>query len=124
MELGEVLQAAQAAWSNVISIGALIVTIISGYLVVAYVAGNDMTRSQVVIVNTLYVLFISVALMSGRAFTIRATELMRISVELSNERLSSSWMPDLVYGWRVVYLVAVAASLKFMWDIRHKRKGH
>jgi hypothetical protein len=55
MELAELVQATQAAWSNVISIGALIITIISGYLVVAYVAGRDMTRSQVVIVNSLYV---------------------------------------------------------------------
>ena len=121
MELGEVLLAAQAAWGNVISVGALIVTIISGYLVVAYVAGKDMTRTQVIIINTLYVLFMTASLMSGRAFTIRATELMQIAVELSDERLSSPW-PDVIYFWRFVYLSAMAASLKFMWDIRHTAK--
>lgn len=119
MDVGEVLQAAQAAWSNVISIGALLVTIISGYLVVAYVAGKNMTRSQVVIVNTLYVLFLTLILMSGRAFTMRATELMWIAVELSNQRLSDP-NPHFVYAIRFVFVFALVASLKFMWDIRHQ----
>ena len=99
--MGELLQAAQAAWATTISTGALLTTILSGYLIVAWVAGKDMSRSQIVIVNALYVAFYSLTLVSTHIFTMRATELMQIAVELSNERLSRPF-PDIAHVLGVV----------------------
>lgn len=101
------------------SLGAVIIALLSGYPVVAYVAGRDMTRSQIVIVSTLYVLLSILALMPILAFAMRAMELMQFAVSLSNRPLSGP-RPNLIQALLVVWLFALAASLEFMWDIRHK----
>lgn len=121
MEAGELLQAGQAAWSSALSVGAILVTITSGYLVVAYVAGKDMTRPQVTIVNCLYALVFVFSLVSTLAFVMRATELMQVAAELSNQRISGPRPVPALLG-HVLWLFVLAASLKFMWDIRHKTK--
>ena len=122
MSEGELIQVAQETWGNVISLIAITITILSGYLVVAYAAGRDMSRSQVAIVNTLYVLIFSLMLMSIYTLTMRATEMGQLSIELSTDRRLGP-RPEIPILLLAVFSFCLVASLKFMWDIRRKQKG-
>lgn len=123
MSEGELIQATQATWGNVISLIGITITILSGYLIVAYVAGRDMSRSQVVIVNTRYVLIFSLMLMSVYTLTLRATEMGQLSIEASAQR-SLGPRPEIPFLLLAVFSFCLLASLKFMWDVRQKGKQH
>ncbi|MEP1469335.1 MAG: hypothetical protein ABJK25_00020 [Halieaceae bacterium] len=120
MTEGEAIQAAQATWANVITMSTVEITLLSGYIIVAYLAGKELERSQVVIVNTLYLL-LSLFVLSG-IYTLarRATELAELSIDLSEYRELGPqiWLP---YGVVVIFVFCIAASMKFMWDIRHRK---
>lgn len=96
----------------------LYITIVFGYLVVAYMAGAKLLRSQVVIVNSLFILFtLLVKLGEHGAFTRAAFLHNFISPEYTPTHPDS-----LQIAASVTYLVGiigVVASLIFMWLIRH-----
>ena len=60
----ELLEVGQMMWGNSISLVGLTITLISGYLIVAYIAGSDMTHSQALIINVLYVGFATFLILS------------------------------------------------------------
>ena len=69
MTEAELVEMGLAHWSNAISIVGLTITLISGYLIVAYIVGAEMTRSQVITVNILYMGFAAFLILSMLAFT-------------------------------------------------------
>ena len=98
----------------------LFISILSGYLVVAWLVGNQLTRAQVVLINALY---IAVSLLLGASWA------KRVSVTLSYQRELIAMNPrrvEVMGDWLIpiVTLIAIAfliGSLKFMWDIRHPK---
>jgi hypothetical protein len=96
------------------------ITLLTGYIVVAYLAGNDLNRSQVAIVNTLYILLSIFALMSIYSMSMRATEMAVLSIGMSEQRNlgPTLWLP---IGVAVIFAFCLLASLKFMWDVRHPK---
>jgi hypothetical protein len=98
----------------------LFISILSGYLVVAWLVGNRLTRAQVVLINALY---IAVLLLLGASWA------KRVSVALSYQRELIAMNPrrvEVMGDWLIpiVTLIAIAfliGSLKFMWDIRHPK---
>ena len=120
MTEAELVSAAQAVWANVIALIAIMLSILSAYLVVAYMAGNKMTHSQVVIVNSLFVL-VSIFLLWG-AFTLvqRAIEMATLAIDMSIQRTLGP-TPNVARAIVVIFGVCPLASLKFMWDVRHPK---
>lgn len=120
MPEAEMIQAAQATWGNTISLVAILITLISGYLIAAYLVGSQLGRTQVVIVNTLYVLLSTFLLMSTYNLSIRATEMAAIAIEMSDKRILTPqlWIP---MGMITIFSFCLVASLKFMWDVRHPK---
>ena len=120
MTEAELIQTAQAVWGNVITMCTIEITLLTGYIVVAYLAGSDLNRSQVAIVNTLYVLLSIFALMSIYSMSMRATEMAVLSIGMSEQRNlgPTLWLP---MGVAVIFAFCLLASLKFMWDVRHPR---
>ena len=118
MPEAEMIQAAQATWGNTISLVAILITLISGYLIAAYLVGSQLGRTQVVIVNTLYVLLSTFLLMSTYNLSIRATEMAAIAIEMSDKRILTPqlWIP---MGMITIFSFCLVASLNFMWDVRH-----
>ena len=96
----------------------LLITLISGYLIAAYIAGKGLTYSQAVIVNVLYIGFATFLVLSMFAFFQAAGELEELAFDMSTTR-SIAPRPLLAYLVGSFGSVCVAASLKFMWDIRH-----
>jgi hypothetical protein len=121
MPEAEMIQATQATWGNTISLVAILITLMSGYLVAAYLVGSQLGRPQVVIVNTLYLLLSTFLLMSTYNLSIRATEMAAIAIEMSDKRILTPqlWIP---MGMISIFSFCLVASLKFMWDVRHPKR--
>jgi hypothetical protein len=116
----ELLEISSMTWGNSIALVGLVITLISGYLIAAYIAGANMTHSQSVIVNILYLGFASFLVLSFFAFSQSAIELDTIAHEISTQR-SIEPREELAYTVGIFMGFCVLASLKFMWDIRHPR---
>lgn len=116
----ELLEISSMTWGNSIALVGLVITLISGYLIAAYIIGANMTPSQSVIINMLYVGFASFLILSFFAFSQAAMELDALAYEMSTQR-SSGARPELAYAVGIFMSFCVLASLKFMWDIRHPR---
>ena len=120
MTEAEILAVSHESWSNAISLVALFVSILSGYLIVAYLAGKNMTRSQIVIVNSLFVGLAGFLIMGQLAFASISIEMDFIAIEMSTQRFVRP-QPYIPYGLTIFYGICVIAALKFMWDVRHPK---
>lgn len=98
----------------------IIVSMISAYLLVAWLIGAKLSLSQVSLVNSLFLIFSGI---------MGSSWLVRINLTLSYQHELLALNPErvtLVRPW-LVPSVTVAATLlilgclKFMWDIRHPK---
>ena len=98
----------------------LMVTVVSAYLVAAFVAGFKLQKSQVTLVNTLFGIFSIYGIAGMFAFARNATEMMLLSIEMSAQRTvhGLTIVPEATL---IVFPLLVMACYKFMWDIRHPK---
>jgi hypothetical protein len=120
MTEAELMAVSQESWSNAISLVAIFVSILSGYLIVAYLAGKNMTRSQIVIVNTLFIGLAGFLVLAQLAFSNTSAELDYLALQISTQR-SVEPQPYLAYTLTMFYGICIIAALKFMWDVRHPK---
>jgi hypothetical protein len=120
MTESELLEHGAAFWSNAIALTAIFITILSGYIISAYVAGKDMTRSQIIIVNTLYLGISTLLLLSMLVTGQTALEMEKIAFEITVQRKHppGDFFP---YVLIVFWTFCVLLSIKFMWDIRRDK---
>ena len=122
MTEAELLAASSACWSNCIALVAIYVSILSGYLIVAKIAGKSMTRSQIVIVNIIYVGLTTFLIIAEASFTIAAIDMDRLAIELTTQRSEAFYSYSfLAHVLTIFYFICALASLKFMWDVRHPK---
>lgn len=116
----EIMEVLQAAYSNQVATFAVFLTMISGYLVLAYMIGNKLDRTQIVIVNSLFLIFATLNVMTSFSFVnvadIYLVELIAVNPE--RERLYAPEFKWIVAG---VHVLVIGACLKFMYDIRKKK---
>ena len=115
------LNIAPQAMSNSIAFFMGFVTVVSAYLVVAYVVGRELLRSQVIVINLLFVAT-SLLTVFGNAVTARNAIQANYLGALHVEELTP--LPEsLIYlvplALTFIDLCLILASLKFMWDIRN-----
>ena len=114
------------AFSTGVANLAVLITLMSGYLVVAYLVGKRLTRTQIIVTNTLYL--ISAFLFVGGAFqTNMDAQIARKMMALQIPELDLLNYADVnIYLWpsiiTIVYSCLVFASLFFMWQVRHSRE--
>ncbi len=95
---------------------ALYLTILSGYLVVAYIAGTDLERVQVYFINTIFVFFAGIlALYSSVLF-------------YAGLRFGpGEGAPDrYFYALFIIIaceMIAILGAIKFMYDIRARKQA-
>ena len=122
MTESELLESSALFWSNSISILAILTTIISGYLITAYVAGKDFDRIQVTIINTLYIAICTLLLFAILNTGQIAAEMESIAFAMTTQRTHppQSFFAYVALGF---WLFCILLSIKFMWDIRHRTKS-
>ena len=116
-ELWELILTSQ---SNGHAMSAIFYSLVFGYLVVAYMAGAKLLRSQVVIVNSLFLMTTLGNMTSTHAAFNRAAFLLDFtSPEYIPPTAASIQYGPL--GTVLMYLIVIVACLVFMWQIRHPK---
>jgi hypothetical protein len=98
----------------------LYLTVTMAYLVAAYLVGAKLTRSQVMIISGLFVAVFIMSLIEVIGNGSRAMEYVAMLKQMHPERsyMASPLMP---YAGAILLGAGIAASLKFMWDVRHPK---
>ena len=116
----EMMVIAQENWSNAIAISAIVMSLLSGYLVVAYTAAKKMTVSQVTIVNILYSGLTLFTMASFAKFVSNAGYWGYLAM---SEQTRQATEPNIFLAYTIAGFLCFCflASLKFMWDVRHPK---
>lgn len=115
----DLLEASTNYMSLTLDVLSFYMTITSGYLIAAFLAGVRLTRSQVFIVSTLYIFMAVVATYALFAFLSRGTQLsVQHASQSSNLTLYAS---DVIVIIMTACMAAgILASLIFMRNIRQR----
>jgi hypothetical protein len=117
----------EMAWSANVANSGLLITLMSGYLVVAYLVGKRLTRAQILVTNTLFL--ISASFFVAGAFQLNIdAQIARKAMALQIPELDLfSYAEVNIYLWpsivAIVYSCLVFASLFFMWQVRHPKES-
>jgi hypothetical protein len=111
------------AMGNLAQFFAIFLTLTSAYLVAAFVAGKNLSRGQLVLINTFYILciafniFVQMVTLRNALFAFnRATN----AVE-GLEGISHSLVSIFPVSTAIICSAITLGCLKFMWDIRHPK---
>ena len=110
---------AHAAYSNSIACVAIIITVFFAYLVAAYTVGHKLTRSQLILINSLFLL---VALWMTFCIAGFITGGVNAPLQARAQNPDLQGIPlttAIPAGVAVMELLLISGCLKFMWDIRH-----
>ena len=91
---------------------------LTAYLIVAYLAGKELTFSQTIIISGAFALMGFLCAFAATANTSRILEYARQLVELDSEREIAVTEPVL-WAMRILMYFGILVALKFMWDVRH-----
>jgi hypothetical protein len=109
---------------NIIQGQALTVTIISAYMVVAYNAGVDLTKFQVMFTSLVLMLF---GLLGAQGQSYAIEQFTSYSAQLNELRGGAPRNESAVEiaKWAVLVLrvFLIGGSLTFMWRVRHPKTG-
>jgi hypothetical protein len=114
------------AFNTSVANRALLITLISGYLVVAYLVGKRLTRTQILVTNALYLM--STFLVIVGAFQLNLDfQIARKQMALQIPEFDLfSYAEVPIYLWpsivTIVYSCMIFASLIFMWQVRNSRE--
>ena len=118
----EYLEVAQSLWGNAVSLMAIYITVLSGYLIIAYVAGTKLQVIQLRLINFIYVGFSSFLMLGYFGFAVNASEIEQIAFALTSQRQTPP-TGFLGYILGAFMVLCLGVSLKFMRDIRREDGG-
>lgn len=105
-----------AAMSSV----SIYLSILSAFLVVAFMVGSQLTRSQAFVVSKLFLLGALFFTYATTGTFIRQSSIVDRLAEIAPDEtyFVSEWVA-LTIGF--IQLLGILACLKFMWDVRHPK---
>ena len=118
----EMIDLAQSTFSNSTAVYAVFLSLVSGYLVVGYLVGMELTKTQVTILTVLFLYATFILIWAQSAYVFWGgyySELARgdrAEVVMFSPKM---WMPAVI---AVGNLLTVAACLFFMWNVRKGKK--
>jgi uncharacterized membrane protein YqjE len=96
------------------------VALMVAFLVATYFAGQNMTRSQVVLVSMLY--SISALLMTWTTYTYMSRSIpLADALEVLNPKTNYGAQPFARNIVATLEVLGVLCAIKFMWDVRHPK---
>ena len=125
MTPAEWFEAYTAASSNGLTTLALLLTIVSGYMVIAYLVGAELTRTQVGIVNLVFIASTSTVLLANYGNVLDAAT-ARFQASQTLAALPAISSDSVTPGqWAVIVTLAnslyMVVALVFMWQVRHPK---
>ena len=104
---------------------ALYFALVSGYLIAAFFVGARLTRLQVFVVNSLFIMW-TVGLLIGWSTALEATLDLDAAIRHLESPTVGSTMGSAAasaYLFSIVQTIGIIASLIFMWSVRHPKPG-
>ena len=97
----------------------LYLTVVSSYLITAYLVGADLTAYQVLVVSCLFIIFAGLFTFGTVGYFTRAVYFTTAIKGYSDASVTlSPLIPPLIGS---IQIIGILVSLKFMWDIRHPK---
>lgn len=112
----EAVDAAQSIYANSATMYAIFLTVVSGYLVAAYLVGAKLTRGQVVLINTFFILTCALTLAAMVGYVDAAAYYSLIAADFRGEESMARYIPGFILA--IVDLLVMFGCIKFMWDVR------
>ena len=118
----EIVDAAGTFYGIAIAMISLYFTVVSAYLVTAYIVGKELGQSQVIVISGLF-LFIALASTWGSFTYLR----WAASFVHSAPEVFSIYFPSVMHPLRpyniviLIQIVGIFACLMFMWQARHPK---
>jgi hypothetical protein len=123
MTIADWYSVSSQAMANFAAFFALYLTLVSGYLLTAFVAGKSLSRAQVIVINAFFVLFTGfnlfaeiITIRNASAAFYRASAGVEGTIPFPEYFSTLFPVATLVLGTGMII-----ACLKFMWDIRHPK---
>ena len=123
MSEAELTESAALFFNLALSGIALYVTVCSGFLVTAYLVGAKITRTQVLIISSLFVFVAALMAYGVFGWMWRAFLYNEILMTTDQTALLTSGSPMTGPFLAVIMTAGIFACLKFMWDVRHFKSG-
>jgi hypothetical protein len=118
----ELVEAIASFYDLVLGAMALYISVCSGYLVVAYLIGSNLTKLQTFIISALYIFVASTVTYSVFGWFNRAHGYLEALKSIGDTALGGASGSPMVGDILTVIMVAgILACLKFMWDVRHSK---
>jgi hypothetical protein len=119
----EAIDLAQSIFSNSLAAYAVFLSLVSGYLVTAYMVGSELSRIQVRLLTLLFLVVVAVLTWSMSAYAYWGDVFTTMARGEDVERSvmdSQSWLPALSAA---INVLTVVACLFFMWNVRHPKQN-
>ena len=97
---------------------ALYLSILSGYLIIAYLIGRKLSRTQVIILSTMFLFASGFCTLILTTWWQRALEFALEAQQINPERVVSN-SQDAVRTVAILFSMGILSSLYFMWNVRH-----
>lgn len=119
----EILELTYSILDSMATVFAVYLTILTGYLIVAYLIGRQLDTSQVCVINTLFVAITVVQVYSVYNYAVEVESLLQMKAQLSDltpfqHAMSQQYS---MYMTALLMLFGVVASLYFFWNIRQAK---
>jgi hypothetical protein len=98
----------------------IILTVVSGYLIVAWLVGGKLTTAQVMMVNLLFLCTAPMMVWGWLGRYLAALDLQNQLLVLAPQTTERINM-YVIIGFPIILFILILGSLKFMWDIRHPK---
>ena len=110
-------------FSNMTEQASLYFALVSGYLITAFLIGERLTRLQVTLINSLFILWTLGILMGYNTSVAAVVDLDTAIRQLQSPSVGSNLGNSAsAHIFSVVQAMGIIASLIFMWSIRHPKK--
>ena len=121
MTEAEIVESITSYYELVVSMMGLYLTVTSGYLIVSYMVGSKLTRSQTAMVSALYIIVALMTTFGATGFLMRAADYIG-PLQQANPDRGYFGIPIVTATITVILIGGIFTSCKFMWDVRHPEK--
>ena len=121
MTEADLVEHAQMAYGNATASFAILLSVISAYLVTAYLAGRELKSSQVVMINFFFIVSCVITVGTIFGFISAGINSSLEAFSLNPERGVVTLHPSMSVIVCFFDLALILGSLKFMWDVRHPK---
>ena len=116
----ELLDVTFSAVNSATNSWGMIFSVICGYLVVAWLIGEKLTRAQVTLVNLLFLCSAPMLIWGWLGRYLIALDFQNRLLELNPQAVERVSI-YVITGMPIILSILVLGSLKFMWDVRHPK---